>query len=115
MMKGYVGAAIAVFGVALWAGSADAQDRTAEWDRIVAAAEQEGTLIINSQPNTVWREYILREFPKAYPKITINLSVHPTEQFVARVRTERQAEKYLWDLGASGATSGFYLKDALDP
>jgi iron(III) transport system substrate-binding protein len=108
-------AALAAASVALWAGTAGAQDWKAAWDRIVVAAEQEGSVVINSQPNTVWREYILREFPKAYPKITVNLSVLPTEQFVARIRTERSADKFLWDLGASGATSGFYLKDALDP
>jgi iron(III) transport system substrate-binding protein len=106
-------AALALFGAALAAGSACAQET--QWERIVAAAEREGTVVINSQPNQAWRDYIQREFPKAYPKITVNMSVLPTEQFVARVRTERSAEKYLWDLGASGATSGFYLKEALDP
>jgi iron(III) transport system substrate-binding protein len=108
--------AFAVLGVALWAGSATAEDESAEWNKLVAAAEQEGTVVINSQPNQAWRDYILREFPKAYPKITVNLSVIPTEQFVARVRIERQADKYLWDLVASGATSGFALQkdNALD-
>ena len=47
----------------------------------------------------------------------MNLSVIPTEQFLARVRTERGADKYLWDLSASGAVSGFsFYKDGiLDP
>lgn len=111
------GIRLAVAAAALWAGSAIADDRSADWDKVVAAAEQEGTVVINSQPNQAWRDYILREFPKAYPKIAVNLSVLPTEQFVARVRTERQAGKYLWDVVASGATSGFLLEkdDALDP
>lgn len=111
------GVALALVVAMLSAGSAIADDRSADWNKIVAAAEQEGTVVINSQPNQAWRDYILREFAKAYPKITVNLSVLPTEQFVARVRTERQAGKYLWDVVASGATSGFFLEkdDALDP
>jgi len=110
-------AALAILGAALWVGSASGEEGNAAWQKIVAAAEQEGTVVINSQPNQVWRDYILREFPKAYPKITVNLSVLPTEQFVARIRTERQVGKYLWDLGASGATSAFLLEqdNALDP
>jgi iron(III) transport system substrate-binding protein len=106
--------------VALWAGPSAAQSRdqaTAEWDRIVAAAEKEGTVVINSQPNPVWRDFILREFAKAYPKIELNFSMIPSEQFVARVRVERQTGKYLWDLGAAGAAAGFtlYKDGAIDP
>lgn len=111
------GIALAVLGTALWIAPASAEDASAAWKKIVAAAEQEGTVVINSQPNQAWRDYILREFPKAYPKIVVNLSVLPTEEFVARVRTERQAGKYLWDVVASGATSGFLLEkdNVLDP
>jgi iron(III) transport system substrate-binding protein len=116
-------AALALFGAALWAGSAAAQSANQaqapnpEWDRLVAAAEQEGTVVINSQPNLVWRDFILREFAKAYPKIALNFSIIPSEQFLARVRVERQADKYLWDLGAAGAAAGFalYKDGAIDP
>jgi ABC-type Fe3+ transport system substrate-binding protein len=116
-------ASVALLGVALWAGSAGAQSAgqaaapNAAWDRTVAAAEQEGTVVINSQPNLVWRDFILREFGKAYPKIALNFSIIPSEQFLARVRIERQTDKYLWDLGAAGAAAGFalYKDGALDP
>ena len=117
-MKTMRGVALAVVcAAALGCGSAAAQDRNADWDKIVAAAEREGTVVINSQPNQAWRDYIQREFPKAYPKIPLNMSVLPTEEFIARVRTERQAGKYLWDVVASGAVSGFALEkdNALDP
>src|SRR5262245_5987896 len=97
-------------GAMLWVSSAAAQATDADWNKIVAAAEQEGTVVINSQPNQAWRDYIQREFPKAYPKITLNMSVLTTEDFIVRVRTERQAGKYLWDVVASGAISGFALE-----
>jgi iron(III) transport system substrate-binding protein len=118
---GWVGLAVLV--TALWAGPAGAQSpdqaaaSKAEWDRTVAAAEKEGSVVINSQPNLVWRDFILREFAKAYPKIEVNFSMIPSEQFVARVRIERQTGKYLWDLGAAGAAAGFalYKDGAIDP
>ena len=100
---------MAVLMAALWAGPAAAQSpdqAKAEWDRIVAAAEKEGSVVLNSQPNLVWRDFILREFAKAYPKIELNFSIIPSEQFVARVRVERQTGKYLWDLAAAGAAAG---------
>src|SRR5579863_4228702 len=100
----------------IWA-QAQSGVSNAEWDKIVAAAEKEGAVIINSQPNPVWRDFLLREFAKAYPKIELNISMIPSEQFVARVRVERQTGKHLWDLGAAGAAAGFALyKDAaIDP
>lgn len=116
-------AGFALFVAALWAGPAGAQSpdqiaaSKAEWDRTVAAAEKEGSVVINSQPNLVWRDFILREFAKAYPKIEVNFSMIPSEQFIGRVRVERQADKYLWDLGAAGAAAGFalYKDGAIDP
>jgi ABC-type Fe3+ transport system substrate-binding protein len=113
-------AGMAVLMAALWAGPVAAQSpdqAKAEWDRIVAAAEKEGSVVLNSQPNLVWRDFILREFAKAYPKIELNFSIIPSEQFVARVRVERQTGKYLWDLGAAGAAAGFalYKDGAIDP
>ena len=92
-------------GASLSVGAARAQD----WAATVAAAEKEGELVLQSQPNQAFRDYVLREFPKAYPKLTLSLSVIPSPQFVARVKTERQAEKYLWDLAVAGPSTGWEL------
>jgi iron(III) transport system substrate-binding protein len=116
-------AGLAIFVAALWAGSAAAQspDQTATskaaWDQTVAAAEKEGSVVVNSQPNLVWRDFIVKEFAKAYPKIELSFSMIPSQQFVARVRLERQTGKYLWDLAAAGAAAGFalYKDGAIDP
>jgi hypothetical protein len=88
-----------------------------DWQSVVAAAEKEGAIVINSQPNEVARNFLLKEFPKAYPKIQVSLSVVPTNQFVARVRAERQTNNFLWDVGLAGPPSGFALAHdgALDP
>jgi iron(III) transport system substrate-binding protein len=84
-----------------------AQD--AEWDKIVAAANAEGALVMDSQPNKASRDFILAEWAKAYPKIALSLSVIPAPQMVARVRTERSAGRYLWDLSVSGANTAYTL------
>jgi iron(III) transport system substrate-binding protein len=96
---------------------APAQDWDAQWQKTVAAANAEGSLILYSQPNQDARDFILREFPKAYPKISVSLSVLDTPSFVTRIRTERGAGKYLWDMGLAGPPSGFILErdGLLDP
>jgi ABC-type glycerol-3-phosphate transport system substrate-binding protein len=92
-------------GASLLPWAASAQDKTA----LIAAAEKDGEVIMQSQPNQAFRDYVLREFPKAYPKITLSLSVLPSPQFVARLKTERAADKYLWDVAVAGASTGYEL------
>jgi iron(III) transport system substrate-binding protein len=89
----------------------------AEWDKIVAAANAEGSLIMSSQPNKQARDYLHAEWSKAYPKIDLSLSVIPAGQLIARIRTERAAGKYLWDVAVSGGNTAYDLsKDgAIDP
>ena len=93
-----------------------AQD-TAGWDKTVAAANEEGALVLDSQPNIEMRKYVQEEWAKAYPKIALSVSSIPGAQYVARVKTERSVGKYLWDVSVSGAAAGYLLaKDgALDP
>jgi len=108
-------AAVAVLATALGASVALGQDEP--WQKTVAAAEQEGSLILMSQPNQAARDYILREWAKAYPKITLSLSVLEPAQYIARVRTERQAGKYLWDVALAGYVPAYTLAHdgAFDP
>jgi ABC-type glycerol-3-phosphate transport system substrate-binding protein len=93
--------------LALAATPASAQDRRAEWQKTIDAADAEGSLTLYSQPNQDARDFILREFPKAYPKISVSLSVLDTAAFMARIRTERSAGKYLWDVALAGPPGGF--------
>src|SRR5262245_14512310 len=96
---------LVALGASLLSMGAHAQD----WAATVAAAEKQGELVLQSQPNQAFRDYVLREFAKAYPKIALSLSVIPSPQFVARLKTERQAEKYLWDLAVAGPSTGWEL------
>ena len=88
-----------------------------DWAATVAAAEKEGEVIMQSQPNVLAREFIQKEWPKLYPKIAVSLSVVPTPQFLIRFRTERQSGKFLWDLGFGGGSAGYalYKEGGVDP
>jgi len=107
----------AALALAIPASPAAAQDWKAEFQKIVDAANAEGSLILYSQPNQDARNFLLREFPKAYPQIKLSLSVLDSSEFVTRIRTERSAGKYLWDVALSGPPGGIILSHdgILDP
>jgi iron(III) transport system substrate-binding protein len=94
---------------AIVATPAFAQDWHDEWQKTVDAANSEGSLILYSQPNQDARDFILREFPKTYPAIKVSLSVINSPEFIARIRTERNAGKFLWDVALAGPPGGFAL------
>jgi iron(III) transport system substrate-binding protein len=95
--------------LALLPAFASAQSWPAERARLAAAAEQEGELIVFCQPNQAVRAFVTKEWEAAFPKVKLSLVVIPAPQFLARIRTERGAGKYLWDLGFSGSVTGFTL------
>jgi iron(III) transport system substrate-binding protein len=105
----------------LLAGSisvARAQDSgDAEWSKLVAAAKQEGEVVLIIPPNSTHRDFLAREWPKAFPDIKLSqTSVIPGQQFT-RLSLERGAGKYLWDLVFTGSDNAFQFRDAgmLDP
>ncbi|HEY3920149.1 MAG TPA: extracellular solute-binding protein [Stellaceae bacterium] len=102
---------------ALTASAAAAEDWKTDFAKTVEAANQEGTLLFYSQPNKAAQDYILTEFPKAYPKIHVSLSAIGGAEFIARIKTERGAGKYLWDVALAGPPVGYILAhaDILDP
>jgi iron(III) transport system substrate-binding protein len=103
--------------IAAFALPAAAQNWTAERAKLVAAAEQEGSLIVYALPNQVTREFMIEEWTKAHPKIPISATVAQAPQFIARIRAERSAEKYLWDVAFTGHPAGYTLakEGVLDP
>ena len=102
--------------LALVASGAHA-DFKSDWAKLVADAEKEGELVVYALPNQVTREFMLAEWRKAFPKISIAATVMQQPQFVARIRTERSAGKYLWDVAYTGHPAGYILakEGALDP
>jgi ABC-type Fe3+ transport system substrate-binding protein len=94
-----------------WSFAARADDWKADWDRTLAAAKREGSLIISAPSGAIWRER-LAEFQKAYPEIKLSLSTFASRDFWPRVVKEREAGQYLWDLRVGGVdTPSYNLKN----
>ncbi len=83
-----------------------------EWDKLVAAAKQEGKLVILTRPGSGYRK-ALDEFEKTFPGITVDHTSMVAVQYVPRLTQERQAGVYSLDAMVStfGAT-GMGLRDA---
>jgi ABC-type glycerol-3-phosphate transport system substrate-binding protein len=105
--------ALPVFLLASGGGAALAQaSGDAEWNKLVAAAKQEGDIVLIIPPSSTHRAFLAREWLKAFPEIKLSqTSVIPGQQFT-RLSVERSAGKYLWDLVFTGSDNAFQLRDA---
>jgi iron(III) transport system substrate-binding protein len=94
-----------------------AQGWQAEWERTLAAARREASVIVCIPADRLRREFLLRQWQEDYPGITLSLSTVSGSSFVPGVVTERAAGKYLWDVFESGPGSGISAAKAglLDP
>lgn len=108
---------VAVIALSASVSPAAAEDWQVEWDRTVAAAEQEGTVVVDEVSDRAWQDFVAKEFAVAFPKIKLNASRLSPPDFVARVRIERAAGKYLWDVAAAGPNPMYalYQDGAVDP
>jgi ABC-type glycerol-3-phosphate transport system substrate-binding protein len=88
-------------------GRALADDWKAEWERTIALAKSEGAVTVSAAANRGRREFITREWKKAFPEIEISYQVVTGSRFVPTVLTERRAGKYVWDVYNSGPPSGY--------
>ncbi|OBR46266.1 hypothetical protein A6456_29510 [Paraburkholderia tropica] len=78
---------------------------SAAWDRTVAAAEQEGKLVLAGPVIQPYREALL-QFQTAFPKIALDYNAVTSPVFDARISSERRAHRNVTDvvvLGFSGA------------
>jgi ABC-type glycerol-3-phosphate transport system substrate-binding protein len=88
-----------------------AQSTTPEWDQTIAAAEKEGSVVINMPAGNALRDFLASEWPKAFPKISLVRSSIDESTWIARVRLERQSGKYLWDAAMSGSVTSYTMKN----
>jgi iron(III) transport system substrate-binding protein len=90
---------------------------SAEWDRVLAAAKQEGKVaVIGPQGNNL-RPALADAFESRYG-ISVELLQSSSRDSTSRIQTERAAGRYLWDLIIGGTTSAISTlgpMGALDP
>jgi iron(III) transport system substrate-binding protein len=88
-------------------GPASAKDDSqVAWEQALAAARQEGSLVLALQPGDVWRQWVER-FEQTYPGIKLEATSITGADFVPRVLPERRADQYLWDVYIGGPESPY--------
>jgi iron(III) transport system substrate-binding protein len=80
-----------------------------EWERVLAAARQEGTVAVIGPPGEDYRAG-LTAFEKAYPDIKLDYLGASGRDLEPRLIAERQAGQYLADVHVGGTTTAFSLK-----
>jgi iron(III) transport system substrate-binding protein len=92
-------------------------DWQAEWTKTVAEAKKEGSVVVGIPSNSFYREFVHGEWTKAFPDIALSQTVLAGGMWFPRVKVERSAGKFLWDVAVTGALPCYQMKDAgfLDP
>ena len=83
----------------------------AEWKKTVAAAEAEGIMVLDLPPSNTQREFLAAEWPKAFPKIKLSLESADAATFLPKLKLERNAGKFLWDMSMTGSVNAFMIKN----
>jgi iron(III) transport system substrate-binding protein len=82
----------------------------ADWERVLAGAKEEGTLMIGGPPAIQYRDALIA-FQKAFPNIKVEYFGGSGRDFAPRILAERRADKFLWDVHVGGAgTPNLQLK-----
>jgi ABC-type Fe3+ transport system substrate-binding protein len=103
--------ALAVVALIAASGARAADDWQAEWKKTIAAAEKEGTLVLNIPPSNTHRDFLQKEWAKDFPNIKLSASSVDASAWMQRVRIERGSGKYLWDALLSGSVTTFQVKN----
>jgi ABC-type Fe3+ transport system substrate-binding protein len=76
------------------------------WDATLAAAKQEGKLVLSTHAGTGYEKYV-EQVKQALPDLTIDATTIKASDFAARVVVEQQNDQYLWDVHM-GPVSNIY-------
>jgi len=76
------------------------------WDATLAAAKQEGKLVLSTHAGTGYEKYV-ELVKQALPDLTIDATTIKASDFAARVVVEQQNDQYLWDVHM-GPVSNIY-------
>lgn len=76
-------------------------DWKTEWDKTVAAAQKEGTVVVAGAPGDLYRK-AMAPFQKAYPDIKLDYTGQRGVDFTPKITAERNGGQYLWDAYIGG-------------
>src|SRR5947209_3512256 len=83
------------------ARAAPSADTPSAWDQLVAAANQEGGVVVAGPQGELYRE-AFAAFTQEFPDIHLDYTPLNGRDFWPRLLRERQADQYLWDLRVGG-------------
>ncbi|HEY7060168.1 MAG TPA: extracellular solute-binding protein [Chloroflexota bacterium] len=88
-----------------------------EWEAVLAAAKQEGRVVVAGTPGDTMREAMVDGFGRAYPEVTLEWSGLRGNDALARISAERQGGLTTIDVTLAGTenTAAFRAADALAP
>lgn len=96
---------------------APAGQASGDWNAVVAAAKQEGKLVLSTHAGAGYEKYV-EQVKQALPELTIEATTIKASDFVPRVVVEQQNGQYLWDVHM-GPVSNVYTvltpASALEP
>lgn len=91
------------------------QSSASDWDTVVAAAKQEGTVAVIGPPGADRRDSLVQPFENRYG-ISVEYLAEPGAGMPPRISSERQAGQYHWDVVVAGALETLLLPlNVLDP
>src|SRR5262249_45502372 len=89
------------------AAAAPAEAQTgwqAEWESVLAAARQEGSVVVNGPPGDIMRRKMVDGFNAAYPGITLEWTGGTAPEMAAKLEAERRAGIYALDVLIAGTS-----------
>jgi iron(III) transport system substrate-binding protein len=101
-MRGKVGYSLLIAAGALLASAASAAP---DWPAVLAAAKQEGVVVIHGAPGKTYNAAMVAAFNKTYPDIKVQFSGAANAVEMPKVMRERQAGIYGWDVWISGPST----------
>ena len=81
-----------------------AEDWRQEWDKVVAAAKQEGSLTLYGGYNVVYRDYNAI-FERKFPGVHVQFIQGSGNQLAVRIMSERRVNKFLTDVVMGGSST----------
>lgn len=84
-----------------------AADWQQEWQKTLAAAKNEGQIVMSIPAGSVWRAELIR-FQDAYPDIKVSATSFSGRDFWARFVKEREVGQFLWDIRIGGYDAQAY-------
>jgi iron(III) transport system substrate-binding protein len=91
---------------------AKAENWQADWAKTLAAAKQEGELVIAAPSGRGWRDFLTEHFHKRFPEVTVKITPFAGRDFWPRLLKEREVGQFLWDMRVGGSDNNTHVLKA---